>query len=168
MMGGKFNLESRLGVGSTFSITLPFKQLENKIPEQTTELDGGDEENEITFNAHVLIAEDNKTNQLLLSMLLSDLEITFDTANDGEEALNMFEEDKYDLILMDENMPNMSGTESMLAIREKFEKVPPIIAVTANAIKGDREKLLELGMDDFLSKPIDNDLLIEVIKRNLS
>jgi len=171
MMHGTFNVKSRLGMGSTFSVSIPFKEIE---PEQIKtkfaedEKNNEDEDIEINFGIHVLIAEDNKTNQMLLSMLLDDLGVSFDIAHDGQEALDMFEEGKYAMILMDENMPNLSGTESMLAIREKFHNVPPIIAVTANAMKGDRERLIELGMDDFLSKPIDNDKLIEVIKRNLA
>ena len=167
MMSGSFKIESQVGVGSTFSVEIPFKQLED-AQETISQEDETEEENEISIDAHILIAEDNKTNQMLLGMLLDDLSITFDTANDGQEALEMFEENKYDIILMDENMPNLSGTDAMLAIRKKFKNVPPIIAVTANAMKGDREKLIALGMNDFLSKPIDNDLLIQVIEKNLA
>ena len=165
MMQGVFKIESKLGEGSTFSISLPLEALEMQESQKEQELDAKEEETSI--EAHILIAEDNKTNQLLLGMLLDDLGITYDIANDGQEAVDIFQENRYDMILMDENMPHLSGVDAMLAIRDKFTKVPPIIAVTANAMKGDRERLVKLGMDGFLSKPIDNDLLIKTIQKNL-
>ncbi|MDF1879451.1 response regulator, partial [Sulfurimonas sp. SAG-AH-194-C20] len=164
MMDGEFHLESEFGKGSTFGVTLKLQSIYKESLAPQKELT---EDEELTFRGHVLIVEDNKTNQLLLGMLLDDLGMTFDMADDGVIAVKMFEEGKYNLILMDENMPNMDGIQAMLSIRKKFSMVPPIIAVTANAMKGDRQRLLKVGMDDFLSKPIDNDLLISVIKSNL-
>ncbi|MDF1876533.1 response regulator [Sulfurimonas sp. SAG-AH-194-L11] len=164
MMDGDFKIESDFGKGSTFSISLPLQVMHMEV---TASKEEKKFDENISFTAHVLIAEDNKTNQLLLGMLLDDIGITFDVADDGAIAVEKFKEGKYDLILMDENMPNMDGSEAMLMIRKYFKNVPPIIAVTANAMKGDRERLLEMGMDDFLSKPIDNNLLIEIIRNNL-
>ncbi|MDF1882869.1 response regulator [Sulfurimonas sp. SAG-AH-194-C21] len=166
MMHGTFNIESIYGKGSTFSIALPLSCV---VYEKTdVQLERAEDENDVFFKGtHVLIVEDNKTNQLLLEMLLDDLEISADIANDGQEALDIFEEHKYAMILMDENMPNMGGVESMLALRKTYKELPPIIAVTANAMKGDRERLMDVGMDDFLSKPIDNNIFVTLLKKYL-
>ena len=115
-------------------------------------------------NANILIAEDNKANQLFMSVIMKKLGLQFTFANDGLEAISMFKDGKFDLILMDENMPNMNGTEAtqniLLLEKEKGLIHTPIIALTANAIKGDRERFLIAGMDEYLSKPVSiNDLI---------
>ena len=105
-----------------------------------------------------------------MDILLDELGLSSDIANDGLEAVEIMKLDwaKYDLILMDENMPNMNGMEATKIIREQEEtKNIPIIAVTANAIKGDREKFLEAGMDDYLSKPIDAKALEATLRKYL-
>ena len=103
---------------------------------------------------------------MLLSILLEDFGLNYDIANDGLEAVDKVKNNRYDLILMDENMPNMNGIEASNIIR-KFEHTKDIviIAVTANALKGDREKFLENGMDDYISKPIDTDELEKIIRK---
>ena len=92
-----------------------------------------------------------------------DYEIDFEIANDGVEAVEMYKKAKYDLILMDENMPNLNGLGAMEQIKEyekenNLEKTP-IVALTANALKSDVEKFLAAGMDGFVAKPIDTTLL---------
>lgn len=118
---------------------------------------------EIKFNANILIAEDNKTNQLLMSIILDSYGVSYDIANNGLEAVELFKEKKFDLILMDKNMPELSGIGALIQIREHEAKnaleKTPIIAVTANALTADVEKFLSAGMDGFISKPIDNKLL---------
>jgi len=123
-----------------------------KLPTQEKTKKGFDK------NANILIAEDNTANQFFMKVIMEKLGLSFAFANDGVEAISMFKEGDYDLILMDENMPNMNGTEAVQNIL-KIEKENnlthiPIISLTANAIKGDREKFLEAGMDEYLSKPI--------------
>jgi CheY-like chemotaxis protein len=112
----------------------------------------------MTLKGKVLIVEDNKTNQMLLSMILDDFGLEYEIANHGKEAVDMFHDNPpYDIILMDENMPIMNGIEAVEKIRriEKKEqrKAVPIIAVTANALSGDRARFINAGMDDYIAKP---------------
>jgi signal transduction histidine kinase/CheY-like chemotaxis protein len=120
-------------------------------------------------NLHALIAEDNIINQKLIKRVLIDFGITVSLANNGQEALELVqkEHDKYDLIFMDIQMPVLGGIEATQAIikyeQEKNLKHIPIVALTANALQGDREKYLNAGMDDYISKPIELDQLSEVL-----
>jgi len=122
-------------------------------------------------NAHILIAEDNTANQFFMKVIMEKLGLSFAFANDGLEAISMFKEGGYDLILMDENMPNMNGTEAVQNIlkieNENNLTHIPIISLTANAIKGDRERFLKAGMDEYLSKPISVNDLAEVFAQFL-
>ena len=126
---------------------------------------------EIQFNAHLLVVEDNVTNQMLIKLLLTDYGITFAIANDGVEAVELFKKYKFDMVLMDENMPNKNGIEAMLEIKE-YEKQNslssiPIIALTANALQSDQDKFKAVGMDGFVPKPIDNKILESELKKYL-
>ena len=167
LMNGVIKLESTEGEGTTFIVTIPLKKIRTEEEIQAKEdievLSKDDKEN--TLKGHILIVEDNKTNQMLLRMFIEDFGLTCDIANDGLEAIAVYDPQKHQLVLMDENMPNLNGIESMRAIREKYkEGTTPIIAVTANAMKGDKEKFLSLGMDAYLSKPIDEEELYKLIK----
>ena len=125
----------------------------------------------IPLDGHVLVAEDQEANQYLMSVILKRLNLEYSFADDGVEAVRMFENGKYDLIFMDENMPNMNGTEATSKIVEIEEEKglvhTPIVALTANALKGDRERFLEAGMDDYLTKPIDKVKMLEVLHKYL-
>jgi len=162
IMNGKIGVESREGEGSRFIFEIEIERVD-KPQEVVIE----DDITEDSISAHILIVEDNKTNQLLLSILLDDVDITYEIANDGLEAVEMYEDGKYDIVLMDENMPNMNGVDAMLKIRAEHKNVVPIIAVTANVMKGDEQRLLDIGMDGFVPKPIDNDELIATIVSSL-
>jgi len=128
-------------------------------------------ENETKFDLSVLVAEDNPINQKLIKITLEQMGIKVDLANNGLEAFNKYslDPDKYDLIFMDIQMPVMDGIEATHEILdfEKDEEIKhtPIIALTANALKGDKEKFLSEGMDDYLTKPINKDALIKTIKK---
>lgn len=104
----------------------------------------------------VLLAEDHKVNQMLATTMLENLGHTVDSAVNGAEAVKAVQSCDYDVVLMDVQMPIMTGVEATIAIRKiKGERaVVPVIAMTANAMKGDREQYLAAGMDDYLSKPI--------------
>jgi CheY-like chemotaxis protein len=110
----------------------------------------------------VLLAEDNLVNQKLASILLQQLGLTVDVVDSGSKAIQAFERNEYAVILMDCQMPNMDGFEATKAIR-KLEALrgsyTPIIAVTALAMVGDRERCIAVGMDDYISKPIDRQVL---------
>ena len=166
LMNGMIELESEEGVGTTFKVTIPLEKLHDAA--DAAEDNVSEEDREDRLSGHVLIVEDNKTNQMLVKMLIEDFGLTCDIANDGVEAVSTYEPQKHRLILMDENMPNMDGVEAMKAIKEKHkEKTTPIIALTANAMSGDRERFLNLGMDGYLSKPIDEKELYRVLKEFL-
>jgi len=110
------------------------------------------------YQAHVLLAEDNTTNQIVGVEMLKQLGLTADVADNGEAALQCLQNTRYDLVLMDVNMPKMDGLTATGRLRAgdagDLNKTVPVIALTANAIKGDREKCLEAGMTDYLSKPL--------------
>jgi len=116
-------------------------------------------ETDSTLSGRVLVAEDNKNNQMLATILLGNLGLVCEMANDGIEAVELYKNGEFDLVLMDINMPNMDGISATQEIRrlekEESGKKIPIIALTANTIKGDKEKYLDSGMDDYLPKPID-------------
>ncbi|MEA2100091.1 MAG: ABC transporter substrate-binding protein [Campylobacterota bacterium] len=163
LMGGEIGVKSKLNEGSCFYFTLPIFEVIQKQEIQIEE-----EINETELNGMILIVEDNKSNQMLMGMLLDDFGLDSEVANDGLEAIKAVKNTKYDLILMDENMPNMNGIEATKQIKllDGIKQIP-IIAVTANALKGDKEKFLDAGMDDYLPKPIDSDELEKMIRKYL-
>ena len=166
MMDGKIELESEEGKGTTFIVTIPLKLVGKTTIKQ--EENSQEEDEKISLDSHVLVVEDNKTNQMLIKMLLDEFGITCDVANDGVEAVDMYDPIKHSVILMDENMPNMNGLEAMRILKDKYQdKCGAIIALTANAMDGDRERFLKLGMDGYVSKPIDEDELYSCIKKLL-
>jgi CheY-like chemotaxis protein len=123
--------------------------------------------------ARILLAEDNIINQkVALRILEKKLGYHADVVTNGKEAIDLLEKFDYDLLLMDCQMPEMDGYEATRNIRDENSPVRnhgiPIIAMTANAMKGDREKCLEAGMDDYISKPINIKRLAEVVDKNLS
>lgn len=114
--------------------------------------------------ARVLLAEDNEINQQVAKEVLETAEVTVSIANNGKEALEMLTEDTYDAVLMDIQMPVMDGFQAVKAIRSTSQiKDTPVIAMTAHALVGDKEKSLLSGMDDYVSKPIDPDILMETL-----
>jgi len=167
-LGGELKVKSELDVGSEFYFTIPIKQvvvdeIQNSSYEEVKELRG-----------HILLVEDNKANQMFMKVILKKLGLTFDIANNGLEALERFprfmcanNHRKYDVILMDENMPNMNGieaTKEILKIEKELNLLhTPIIALTANALKGDRERFLAAGMDEYLTKPINKKILTQML-----
>jgi len=128
------------------------------MPEDITDQihGGGDNGAGDPASMHVLLAEDHKVNQMLATTMLQNLGHTVDTVINGAEAVEAVQTHHYDVVLMDIQMPGMTGVAATIAIR-KLEgecSTVPVIAMTANAMKGDREQYLEAGMDDYLSKPV--------------
>ncbi len=167
MLGGKLKLQSKPKEGSKFYFSIPVKA--GTFTHHNVKHDLDDLSLE---GRHVLVVEDNKANQMYMSLLLKKFHITFDIANDGVEAILAFEHKKFDLILMDENMPNLNGIEAtkrILAIEKKKNLIhTPVIALTANALSGDRERFIEAGMDEYLTKPINKEKLLTVFKEFMS
>ncbi len=124
------------------------------------------------YGAKILLAEDNSVNQMLMELLLKEYGISVDIAGNGLKAYDLFVDNDYDLIFMDIHMPVSDGIESthmILEVEKRENKVhTPIVALTARAIKGDRELFLKSGMDEYLSKPIDRKKLEFILKKYLS
>ena len=164
-MSGNISFESEFGVGTTFSFHFPIQKL-NKLDEPAVLI----RSEFIKFkDIKVLLVEDDFINQDLLLYLLKERDCIIDIADNGLQAIEKIKENEYDIVLMDIQMPVMDGETAVREIRkiEMYKKLP-VIALTANAIKGDREKYLLAGMSDYITKPIDEDELIEVISKHLS
>lgn len=168
MMGGSIEVTSTLGKGSVFTCTFPFPPCERpaNAPHEDAQL--GRMSKLVNKDTRVLLVEDHPTNQMLMMKLLQKSGLhNIDQAYSGKEALQMFEQSSYDVILMDCQMPEMDGYETVGWIRKLEEgtsKRTPVIALTANAMVGDREKCLKAGMDDYVSKPIDPVLFKTVLQ----
>jgi CheY-like chemotaxis protein len=118
------------------------------------------------YGAHILLAEDNLVNQKVASRILERFGCTVETVNNGLDAVQVFRGDRHDLVLMDCQMPEMDGYAATAEIRRKPDgRDVPIIALTANAMKGDREKCLAAGMSDYLSKPVRLEEVTQVLGR---
>lgn len=182
-MGGKIHVESILDKGSTFTMTLPITYDHHALFDMSidykTEMDTTEAKDEAKahYQGHILVAEDNKSNQMLITVLLKEFGLNIDMASDGKEAYEMYEKNQlsgktpYDLILMDHQMPLLNGIDSTAKIREiekehSLQQIP-IVALTANALKGDREYFLQNGLDDYIKKPIEVKELERVLIENL-
>jgi len=166
MMDGHIYVESVYGKGSSFIFVLEFQPSTTKQTEETQERDLEDLEAQINtiHSINILVAEDNKMNQVLLSMLLEESHLHLDFALDGEIAVDMFKKKDYDIVLMDIQMPNMNGYEATQKIRE-IDSIIPIIALSANVMQEDIQHSLDVGMNAHIAKPIDlQTLYIELLK----
>jgi len=167
MMGGQISVRSELEKGSTFAFTLPL--FEEDLLNEALVLE--EIEAEVpSYTGNVLIVEDNKTNQMLLKIMLTERGITCFCADDGEQGVQAYKQAPYDLILMDENMPNMNGitaSKTIKALEEKSNTTIPIVIVTANTLEGDRERFLAEGLDDYIPKPIEDSELDRVLSKYL-
>ena len=171
MMGGKIWVESEANEGSIFHFTARFslqKQKAGRINRRmnrSASATYGDRDRRRKL--HVLLVEDNPINQLLAQRLIEKRGDTLVIASCGRDALALLEAQPFDLILMDIQMPEMSGIEVTAAIREKEKGTGrhiPIIATTASAMKEDKDRCLEVGMDAYLAKPIDKNALFETME----
>ncbi len=170
-MGGSVHVESIYGLGSKFSVEIPVEVIDEEISDLRQQQEDKKVFEQIKFVGKILVADDNEANRELVKVFLSKFGLECDVASDGLEVLQLFSRNKYDLILMDEQMPNMDGREAVEKIRE-YEKMhnlqrTPISAITANVIKGAKEYTLEHGFDEFLGKPIELSEFQRVLKKYL-
>ena len=166
-MGGSLGVDSVEGEGSSFWFTASFQRTDER-PEAVTER--ADNNEELQLLAKVLLVEDNPINQMVAQKMLEKVGLKATLANNGVEALKKLEEESFDLVLMDCQMPEMDGFDATRAIRRlglraKNETLLPIVAMTANVMSGDRERCLEVGMDDYIGKPVQLDQLTSVLKK---
>ena len=156
LMHGTIEISSQVNLGTTTRIEFHFEIASEN------ELENNQETNIIDFKGkHILLAEDNDLNAEIAMTLLSDYGFIVDRVNDGIACVKKVKENKYDLILMDIQMPNMDGYQATQEIR-KFSNIP-IVAMSANAFEEDKQKALSIGMNGYIAKPIDMDKVIKTL-----
>ncbi|MEO9004949.1 MAG: response regulator [Ginsengibacter sp.] len=150
LQNGSIKVESEMGKGTSFHITMPYKIANEDVP--------GNDINELNISdfkdVKILVAEDNEINQSLIKHLFKTWKLGYDMVNNGREVLDILQRKSYDLVLMDIQMPEMDGYTATLAIRRGLKLEVPVIAMTAHALAGEREKCLGYGMNEYISKPI--------------
>ncbi|MGB5098970.1 MAG: PAS domain S-box protein [Methanothrix sp.] len=156
LMGGEIWVVSQQGLGSTFHFTILAEEAEKiAIPSDSCAVRAKTAARRDTAKPlRILLAEDNAINQMVAIQMLKKLGYSADVAGNGLEVLQAIERQPYDVVLMDVQMPEMDGLVAAQEIRKLWPKGPRIIAITAYALKGDRERCLAAGMDDYISKPI--------------
>lgn len=161
-MRGRVHARSIEGEGSSFTVELPLQRIENEVGPSLEEPSAHERQ---PLSGRVLIAEDNPTNAKIASKMLERFGLEVSWARDGNEAVRHTLEGSFDLVLMDWHMPECSGLEATEQLRATGRPLPPIIAMTASAMRGDREACLSAGMNDFVSKPISLDDLYGAVSR---
>jgi len=173
LLGGNLTVTSKEGEGSVFSLVIPTgvdvgnqplldsQQTVDHNPQETSETRSVD-----TLSGSLLVAEDVEANQILIESLLTKMGLDVTLVEDGEEAVKLVLSHSFDLILMDIHMPKMNGYEATQAIRQQGHSTP-IVALTANAIKGDDQKCMDAGCNDYLAKPINRKQLHKILLKYL-
>jgi PAS domain S-box-containing protein len=162
LQGGQMSITSKVDHGTQVTFTLPLKKTKDLYTVKPVEEERKFDPEELK-KLKILLAEDNPINVKLVLSLFEDYQIQADVAENGKEAVELVKNNYYDLVLMDMEMPEMNGYEATTEIREVLKNKLPIIAMTAHAMAGEREKCFKLGMHDYISKPINANLLFEKI-----
>jgi PAS domain S-box-containing protein len=176
---GYMGVHSKLGAGSTFYFEIPYKtvspqEIKNIVPQQNQMIEDALKKNNASLlsGARILLVEDNSLNQFVAKQLLKKWESEVAVAETGVEALHMLAETEFDIVLMDLQMPEMNGFEATAQIRSGATKVLnpkiPIIALTADAFEETRKRVIEAGMNDFITKPFKQDDLYGKISRHIN
>ncbi len=161
LMGGEIHVESEVGKGSTFHFTILFHPAEREIPANAgaeTSSCAAEDSNADRPSLNLLLVEDNAVNQVVAEEMLLGMGQKVTITENGQEGLDKLEEGNFDIVFMDIEMPVMDGFEAVACIRNNssgsYSPDIPVIAMTANAVKGDKEKCLDAGMTDYISKPL--------------
>lgn len=172
LMGGELSVTSEVGKGSVFSLVIPVgvdvtKQtlLDGHNKTKTDKIEGI-ENAHVNYTGNCLVVEDVKTNQKVIRRMLEKVGVEVTIASDGAIAVEQAKSQSFDIIFMDIQMPNVNGYEATAEIRKAGIKTP-IVALTANAMKGDEQKCLKAGCDGYLTKPVDRDKLFEMLDKYL-
>lgn len=163
LQNGFISVESKAGEGATFKVELPYTLGESLSEEGNTYFTENDQL-PLHPDVRLLVAEDNKLNQNLLRHLLGSWQLQYKIVNNGKEVLQALDKQHYDLVLMDIQMPEMDGYSAVQAIRNELHSTIPVIAMTAHAMAGEREKCLQMGMNEYISKPIIEEELYKMIQ----
>ncbi|MGO3045725.1 MAG: response regulator, partial [Psychrobacter celer] len=169
LMGGEINVDSEVGVGTTFSVLLPLPTIDAAKYEtwqNANELITDEPSHERA--GHILLVEDDAVNAIIAQKTLTNSGHIVTHVTDGQQALEIFavSPDRYDLILMDHHMPILDGVQATIKLHELYDpqSLPPIIALTANAMDGEREKYLKVGMQDYCTKPFKQEQLNALVQ----
>jgi PAS domain S-box-containing protein len=167
LMGGEIGITDRAGGGSVFWFEVVLPHAAPGFDDRSQKSLEPDRRSTAVHSGRILLAEDNDVNVEVATMILEGAGYTVDVAVDGMRAVDAFRRNSYDLVLMDVQMPKLDGLSASRQIRasERGDKRVPIIAMTANAMKEDRRRCLDAGMNDYLSKPLKPALLIETVHR---
>ncbi len=169
LQGGDISVQSIEGEGSKFSFNIIFKKTEQQSPSNLITNTTQPLNSNTLNNIKILAAEDNKINQILIKKTLEKFNLNVTIVEDGQEVLNILEKEKFDILLLDLHMPILDGYETAKSIREsdKDYNSIPIIALTATAIKGEQERCIALGMNEYITKPFKQKDLFEAINKYL-
>ena len=163
LMGGTIQIDSKKGVGTVIEIilSLPIGEVFSIQEDEVAEFE------QLNKNPKVLLVEDNELNQLVVEMILPILNCDLTTVDNGKKAVKLLEKEEFDIILMDIQMPVMNGIEATKIIREKLKLETPIIALSANAFKSEIDLCMSTGMNDYVTKPFEEQYLLQVITKYL-
>ncbi len=163
LLGGNIGFESKLSKGSKFWFTFKARKFvsDNKLSIKKKKF----ENIRLNKTLNILFAEDKKVTRKVVTLILSSMGHHVETAGNGKEALKLFKPGKYDLILMDIEMPVMDGITATKMLKEKYSVLPPIVGLSANAFEGDREKYMDQGMDEYLTKPVQEKDFIRIMEK---
>lgn len=173
LMGGTISVQSKEGIGSTFIAEIPLKVVKAAEVEASKNQETKEDAAVFSINAHskarILVAEDEPVNQQVIGKLLGMAGFSYDIAENGQKAIELFKQKEYDAALFDVQMPVMDGIAATQEIREieqkEHKKRLPIIAVTARAMFGDKERILENKLDDYIAKPYNLNTVVETLNR---
>ncbi len=158
LLGGKIGLVSEYQKGSTFwfkfPAVIPVEPSRQSQKGQNHEQSGMSDKSTTNGKLRILFADDKQVNQKVISLILNSMGHVVTLASNGEEAVSMFHPEKFDLVLMDIQMPVMDGITATQKLKEKYKDLPPIVGLSASAFEGDRKTFLSQGLDDYLTKPV--------------